>query len=107
MLSLDAVGDVATMAEIVGQVVLEPRTDLLDDEDTRWLLEDLFGRSKARERSQGRKFSRRSTSAWAGWWLLPPHSGPLRATWAWAWAGAAARPAAATIALIEMVPRAW
>ncbi len=36
MLSLDALD---TMTEVIGQVVLQRRTDLLDDEDTRWRLE--------------------------------------------------------------------
>jgi len=35
VLSLDALEDLDTMTEIIGQVVLERRTDLLDDEDIR------------------------------------------------------------------------
>ena len=42
------------MAEIIGQVVLERRTELLDDEETRWRLEHAVKRSRARERAQGR-----------------------------------------------------
>ena len=38
-------------------------TELLDDEDTRWRLEDAVERSKAREYAQGRPFSRRTVSA--------------------------------------------
>ena len=63
MLSLDAMEDIGTMAEIIGQVVLERRTDLLDDEETRWRLEDAVERSKARERAQGEVFSRRTVNA--------------------------------------------
>ena len=62
-LSLDALEDLDTMTEIIGQVVLERRTDLLDDEDTRWRLEAAVERSKARERAQGRPFSRRTVNA--------------------------------------------
>lgn len=59
-LSLDALDDLDTMTEIIGQVVLERRTELLDDQDTRWRLEDAVKRSKARERAQGCPFSRRT-----------------------------------------------
>ena len=62
MLSLDALEDLDTMTEILGQVVLERRTELLDDEDTRWRLEDAVERSKARERAQGRPFFRRTVN---------------------------------------------
>ena len=63
MLSLDALEDLDTMTEIIGQVVLERRTELLDDEDTRWRLEDAVERSRARERAQGQAFSRRTVNA--------------------------------------------
>ena len=63
MLSLDAMEDIGTMAEIIGQVVLERRTELLEDEDTRWRLEGAVERSKARERAQGQAFSRRTVNA--------------------------------------------
>ncbi len=59
MLSLDGLEDMDTMAEIIGQVVQECRMDLLDDEDTRWRLEQAVERSRARERAQGHPFSRR------------------------------------------------
>ena len=48
-LSLDALEDLDTMTEIIGQVVMERRTELLQDEDTRWRLEQAVERSKARE----------------------------------------------------------
>ena len=63
MLSLDAMEDIGVMAEIIGQVVLERRTELLEDEDTRWRLEGAVERSKARERAQGQAFSRRTVNA--------------------------------------------
>ncbi len=63
MLSLDAMDDLGTIAEVIGQVVLERRTELLDDEDTRWRLEDAVERSTARERAQGQAFSRRTVNA--------------------------------------------
>ena len=62
MLSLDALEDLDTMTEILGQVVLERRTELLDDEDTRWRLEDAVERSRARERAQGWPFFRRTVN---------------------------------------------
>jgi len=43
--------------------LLERRTGLLDDEDTRWRLEEAVERSKAREYTQGRPFSRRTVNA--------------------------------------------
>jgi len=63
MLSLDGLEDLDTMTEIIGQVVSERRTDLLDDENTRWRLEEAVERSQARERVQGRPFSRRTVNA--------------------------------------------
>jgi len=62
-LSLDALEDLDTITEIIGQVVLDRRTDLLEDEDTRWRLEEAVERSKAREYAQGRPFSRRTVNA--------------------------------------------
>lgn len=64
--SLDALEDLQTMAGILRQVVLEDRPELLDDQDTRWQLEDALDRSKARERARGRPFSRRSVNARLG-----------------------------------------
>ena len=61
--SLDAVEDLNTMIEIIGQLVLERRTELLDDEETRWRLEQAVERSKVRERARGRPLSRRSVNA--------------------------------------------
>ncbi len=63
VLSLDALEDLDTMTEIIGRVVLEHQTDLLDDEDTRWQLEGAVERGKAREYAQGRPFSRRTVNA--------------------------------------------
>jgi len=63
MLSVDALEDLDTMTEIIGEVVLERRMELLDDEDTRWRLEWAVERSQARERAQGQAFSRRTVNA--------------------------------------------
>ncbi len=63
MLSLDALEDLDTMTEIIGQVVQERRMELLEDEDTRWRLERAVERSRARERAQGQAFSRRAVNA--------------------------------------------
>jgi hypothetical protein len=62
MLSLDALEDLGTMAEIIEDVVLERRPEVLDDEDTRWRLEQAVERSRARERAQGQAFSRRTVN---------------------------------------------
>lgn len=62
-LSLDAFEDLGTMANIIGQVVLERRPDILDDDETRWRLEQALDRTRARERAQGTPFSRRSVNA--------------------------------------------
>src|ERR1700730_8890754 len=62
MLSLDALEDLETMAEIIGQVALDRRPEVLDDDETRWRLESAVGRSQARERAQGRPFSRRAVN---------------------------------------------
>ena len=63
MLSLDALEDLDTMTEIIGEVVLERRMELLDIDDTHWRLEQAVERSKARERAQGQAFSRRAVNA--------------------------------------------
>jgi hypothetical protein len=63
MLSLDAFEDLDTMTEIIGEVVLERRMELLDDEDTRWRLERAVERSQTRERAQGQAFSRQAVNA--------------------------------------------
>ncbi len=63
MLSLDALEDLGSMAEIIGDVVLERRPEVLDDEETRWRLEQAVERSRARERAQGQPFSRRTVNA--------------------------------------------
>jgi len=57
--SWEALEDLVTMAEILEQVVIEHRADLLDDEDTRWRLEQAVDRTRARERAKGTAFSRR------------------------------------------------
>lgn len=51
------------MIEILRAVVLERRSEVLADDETRWRLEGAVERSKARERAQGRPFSRRSVNA--------------------------------------------
>jgi hypothetical protein len=66
MLSLDALNDLDTMVEIVGQAALERRPEIFDDDETRWRLERAVERSQARERPQGRPFSRRAVNARLG-----------------------------------------
>jgi hypothetical protein len=60
MLSLEALEDLSAMAEIIGEVALERRPEVLDNEETRWRLEQaVVEHSQTRERAQGRPFSRR------------------------------------------------
>jgi hypothetical protein len=54
------------MVEIVGQVALERRPEIFDDDETRWRLERAVERSQAREHAQGRPFSRRAVNARLG-----------------------------------------
>ena len=61
--SFDALEDLDTMTEILRQVVLEDRPEVLDDQNTRWQLEEALERAKAREEAQGRPFSRRKVNA--------------------------------------------
>ncbi len=63
MLSLDSLEDLGTMAEIIEDVVLERRPEVLDDEETRWRLQQALERSRARARAQGQPFSRRTVNA--------------------------------------------
>ena len=59
ILSLNGLEDFDSVTEIIGRVVLERRTGLLKDEESRWRLEEAVERSKACEHAQGRPFSRR------------------------------------------------
>ncbi len=61
--SWDALDDLHTMADILREVVLEDRPEVLKDQETRWRLEDAVERSKARERAHGRPFVRRTVNA--------------------------------------------
>jgi hypothetical protein len=63
LLSLDSRDDLATMAEIIGNVARERRLEILDEDETRWQLEQAVERSRARERAQGKPFSRRAVNA--------------------------------------------
>ena len=61
--SWDALEDLHTMADILREVVLENRPEVLKDQETRWRLEDAVERSKARECARGRPFVRRAVNA--------------------------------------------
>ncbi len=62
--SLDALEDLDTMVEVLQQVALKDGSEVLAlDQETRWRLEDALERGKARERAQGRPFSRRQVNA--------------------------------------------
>ena len=62
--SLEAFEDLDTMVEVVQQIALKDGSEVLGlDQETRWLLEDALERGKARERAQGRPFSRRQVNA--------------------------------------------
>lgn len=58
--STDAIDDMATLAEILRQVVLEGHHEMLDDEETRYELERALERGKARQLAQGQPFVRRA-----------------------------------------------
>jgi hypothetical protein len=51
------------MADILREVVLENRPDVLRDEEKRCALESAMERSEARERARGIPFVRRSVNA--------------------------------------------
>ncbi len=51
------------MADILREVVLENRPEVLRDEDKRWQLENALERAKAPERARGCLFVRRSVNA--------------------------------------------
>ncbi|MBN9072707.1 MAG: plasmid pRiA4b ORF-3 family protein [Rhizobiales bacterium] len=59
---LDTMGDLATMAEFVEQVVLNGDRAILDDEDTRHAVERAIDRSRAREPFLACRFSRRDVN---------------------------------------------
>jgi hypothetical protein len=66
IVSLDSRDDLATMAEIIGDITRERRLEILDDADVRWRLEQAIERSQARERAQGKAFSRRTVNGRLG-----------------------------------------
>jgi hypothetical protein len=66
LLSLESLEDLRLVAEIVGHEALERRPEVLDDDDTRWRLEQVIERGKAHERAQGRPFLRRIVNARLG-----------------------------------------
>ena len=51
------------MADILREVVLENRPELLRDQEIRWRLEEAVERSKARDLARGRRFVRRAVNA--------------------------------------------
>ena len=61
--SWDALDDLHTITDILREVVLENRLELLKDQETRWRLEEVVERSKAREHARGRPFVRRTVNA--------------------------------------------
>ena len=54
--SFDALEDLDTMAEILRQVVLEERSEVLDDQETRWRLENAVERAKCGSEPKGGRF---------------------------------------------------
>jgi len=61
--SMDALDDLDVMAEIINQVVLKERREVLDDADTRSRLEEVLERAEERELWKGRPFTRRTVNA--------------------------------------------
>jgi hypothetical protein len=66
ILSRDSRDELATMAEIIGDITRERRLEILDDAEVRWRMERAVERSQARERAQGKKFSRRTVNGRLG-----------------------------------------
>jgi hypothetical protein len=66
ILSLDSRDDLATMAEIIGDVTRERRLEIFDDAEVRWRPERAIEHGQARERAQGKPFSRRTVNARLG-----------------------------------------
>jgi hypothetical protein len=63
LLSTEALDDLAVMAEVIDEVAVNRRSEVLDDDETRWRLEGAVARSEARLRWEGRPFSRRAVNA--------------------------------------------
>jgi hypothetical protein len=62
--SFDALEDLDTLVEVFQQVALKDGSETLAlDQETRWRLEDVLERAKAREAAEGRPFSRRQVNA--------------------------------------------
>ena len=61
-LSLEAFDDLDTMVDILKQVVIERRPEVLDNAQTRWQLEQALDRTTTRHRWQGQPFSRRAVN---------------------------------------------
>src|SRR5450755_2209368 len=49
--SWEALEDLGTMVEIIHPIVLERRPEILDDDETRWRLENALDRTRSRERA--------------------------------------------------------
>jgi hypothetical protein len=62
-MSMEAFEDLDDLIEIIDQVVLQGRTELLRDEETRWRLEQAIEHTEARGDVQGKPFSRRAVNA--------------------------------------------
>ena len=74
MLSLDALEDLSTMAEIIGEVALERWPEVLDNEETRWRLEQAVEHSQARARSRAAVFTTQGERAPPLWRAPRPYA---------------------------------
>jgi hypothetical protein len=63
LLSPEALDDLAVMAEVIEAVAVNHRSEVLDDDETRWRLEQALARGEERLRWEGRRFSRRTVNA--------------------------------------------
>lgn len=54
--------DIATLASLIEAIAVEKRDTLFDDPDTRWKLEEVVDRIKAREPFLADTFSRRAVN---------------------------------------------
>ena len=58
--SCEALEDLGTLVEIIDPIIRERRSEILDDDETRWRLNNPLDRIQARERAKGKPFSRPS-----------------------------------------------
>ena len=59
---MDSLEDMWTIVEAIGQILLQGRESVLEDEDRVWDLREALNRSESRQRAKGQPFSRRTVN---------------------------------------------